>query len=184
MYNAQDDRIWAANRIEANKIGELKQKQQASQEIMVWLGVCSKGISPLVIFEEGPVDHARYIDEVLPVTLKYGNKTFGGDWTFQQDGAKPHIHYLTQEWCRNNFPPFIDKDHWPPKSPDLHPLDYCIWDEFTKVIDLNRVTSKVTLVQEVKLGVKKIRQEVIFESCTCWTNRLYHMSQNDGSYLR
>jgi hypothetical protein len=46
---------------------------------MVWLGVCSKGIPPLVIFDERTIDHARYIDEVLPVTLKYGNETFGGE---------------------------------------------------------------------------------------------------------
>ena len=78
---------------------------------MVWLGVCSKGVSPLVIFDEDTVDHARYIKEVLPVALKHGNYVFGNDWTFQQDGAKPHIHQLTQQWCHDNFPGFIDKDH-------------------------------------------------------------------------
>jgi hypothetical protein len=36
---------------------------------MVWLSVCSTGISPLVIFDEGTVDHAGYIKEVLPVAL-------------------------------------------------------------------------------------------------------------------
>ena len=63
---------------------------------MVRLGACSKGISPLVIFQKDTVDHFRYIKEVLPVALKYGNKVFGNDWTFQQDGAIPHIHQLTQ----------------------------------------------------------------------------------------
>jgi len=24
-------------------------------------------------------------------------------------------------------PDFIDKDAWPPKSPDLNPLDYYVW---------------------------------------------------------
>ncbi|CAF3893489.1 unnamed protein product [Rotaria sordida] len=48
-----------------------------------------------VIFEEVTVDHARYIEEVFPVALEYGTTTFENDWTFQQDGAKPHVHYLT-----------------------------------------------------------------------------------------
>ena len=74
---------------------------------MVWLGACSNGITPLVIFENGTMDHARYIEEVLPLVLEYGNKTFGNDWTFQQDGARLHIHYLTEEWCRKNFPAFL-----------------------------------------------------------------------------
>ena len=151
---------------------------------MVWLGVCSKGVSSLVIFEQGTVNHDRYIKEVLPVALKYGNHVFGNYWTFQQDGAKPHTHHLTQQWCHDNFPAFIDKDHWPPNSPDLNPLDYCIWDEFVKAINWNKVTSKATMIQELKKAVKKIRQDVVFESCSSWTNRLYRMSQNNGDYLR
>ena len=64
---------------------------------MIWLEVYSKEFSPLVIFENGTVDHIRYINEVLPVTLKYGNSIFGNDWTFQQDGAKVHFHEKTQK---------------------------------------------------------------------------------------
>jgi len=84
----------------------------------------------------------------------------------------------------DNFPAFIDKDHWPPNSPDLNPLDYCIWDEFVKVINWNKVASKATLIQELKRAVKKIRKNVVFESCSSWTNRLYRMSQNNGDYLK
>ena len=40
------------------------------KKIMVWLGAYSKGLSPLVIFDNGIVDHNRYINEVLPVALK------------------------------------------------------------------------------------------------------------------
>ena len=40
---------------------------------MVWLGVCTKDVFPLVIFESDTLDHDRYIKEVLPVALKYSN---------------------------------------------------------------------------------------------------------------
>ena len=76
-------------------------------------------MSPMLIFKEGRVDHDRYIRELVPVALKYGNQTLGSHWTFQQDGARPHIHHLTQQWCEKNFLPFIKKDQWPPSSPDL-----------------------------------------------------------------
>ena len=59
---------------------------------MVWVRGCSKGLSSLVIFENGTIDYNRYINEVLPVTLKYGNSIFGNDWTFQQCDAKTHFH--------------------------------------------------------------------------------------------
>ena len=126
MYNSQNQRIWASSRDEADEKGGIKEKQKFPQKVMVWLGVCSKGVTPLVIFDRETVDHVVYIQKVLPVALKCGNKTFGKHWTFQQDGANPHIHHPTQKWCQDNFPSFIDKDHWPPNSPDLNPLDYCI----------------------------------------------------------
>ena len=183
VYNSQNDRVWAVDRADADKKGGIKQKRKFPQKVMVWLGVCSKGVTPLVIIDKGTVDHACYIEKVLPIALEYGNKVFGNDWIFQQDGAKPHQHHLTQKWCEENFPSFIDKDHRPPNSPDLNPLDYSIWDEFVNAIDWNKVKSKATLIQQLKSSVKKIRESVVLESCTSWTNRLYRMSQNDGNYL-
>ena len=77
---------------------------------MVWLAVCSGGLAPLVLFEKGTLDHHRYIKEVLPVALRYGNSKLGNNWTFQQDNGTPHTHQETQDWCCQHFPSFIDKD--------------------------------------------------------------------------
>ncbi|CAF3402410.1 unnamed protein product [Rotaria socialis] len=184
VYNTQNDRVWAVDRADADKNGGTQQKRKFPQKVMVWLGACSKGLTPLVILDEETVDHTVYIEKVLPVALKYGNQFFGSDWVFQQDGAKPHSHHLSQKWCRDNFPTFIEKDRWPPNSPDLNPLDYSIWDQLVNNINWNKVYSKTTLIMELKLSVKKISESVVFESCACWTNRLYRLYQNDGSYLR
>ena len=61
-------------------------------KVMVWLGVCAKGFTVPVILEDGTMNAERYIDEILPIALKYGNKMLGSDWTNQQDGARPHTH--------------------------------------------------------------------------------------------
>ena len=50
----------------------------------------------------------------------------------------------------NNFPSFIQRAHWLPNSPDLNPLDYCLWDELGKTIKWNRVTSKKSLIVTLK----------------------------------
>ena len=63
----------------------------------------------------------------------------------------------TQEWCQMNFSSFIDKDHWPPNSPDLNALDNSIWDEFAQQINWAKVKSKKTLIDELKRSVKPIR---------------------------
>ena len=121
IYNLQNDKIWSIGSETENKNDGIKKKQKFPQKVMVWLGACSKGLTPLVILDRGTVDHARYIKEVLTVALKYGNKVFGDDCTFQQNGARPHTHHLTQQWRQENFPSFMNKDCLPANSIDLNP---------------------------------------------------------------
>ena len=98
VCNAQNNRMWTVDYDEADEKGGRKQKRKFSQKVMIWLGVCSKGVGPLVILDKSTIDHDRYIREVLPVAIKCGNKVFGDDWTYQQNNATPHKHNLTQEW--------------------------------------------------------------------------------------
>ena len=166
------------------QIYDLIRRGPFRKKVMVWLGVCSKGVSPLVIFEDGRMDQDRYIKEVFPVALKFGNDMFGTAWTFQQDSARLHIHAKSQEWCAKHFPGFIDKNHWAPNSPDLNPLDYSIRDELAYQVNWDTVTSKTTLISEMKRTVRKVSPVVVFESCSSWNNRLYQLSQGKGSYLK
>jgi len=75
------------------------------------------------------------------------------------------------------------KDRWPANSPDLNPLDYCIWDELAKAMDWHQITSKKDLIEELKRATKKVRPEIVFESCNSWTSRLLKVATNDGNYL-
>ena len=147
VYNSQNDRVWTVNRAVADEKAVVKQRRKHPQKVMVWLGACSKGTTPLVILNEGTIDHAVCIEKVLPVALKYGNEVLGSDWIFQQDGAKPHLHYLARQRCRNNFPTFINNENWLPNIPDLNPLDHSIWDELVNVINWDKVKSKTALIQ-------------------------------------
>jgi len=38
-----------------------------------------------------------------------------------------HAAKVTQQWVATHCPDFIDKDSWPPNSPDINPLDYHVW---------------------------------------------------------
>jgi hypothetical protein len=102
------------------------------------LGACSQGVTPLVILDKGTVNHERYTKDILPVAFKYGNTVFGDYLTFQQYGATAHTHAFTQQWCKDNFPSFLDEDHWPPNIPDWNPLDYSICDDFVYQMNWNK----------------------------------------------
>ena len=91
VYNAENDRIQAISRKEANKQGGAHEKTKFSIKVMVWLGVCAEGLTAPVIMENGTMDTDRYMTDVLPITLKYGKKMLRNSWTYQQDGAPSRI---------------------------------------------------------------------------------------------
>ena len=106
---------------------------------------------------------------MLPVALKFGNDMSGIDWSFQQDGAKSHIHAKSQEWHAKHFSCCINKNHWPPNSPDLNPLDCSISNKLAHQVNCDAVTSKTTLISEMKRAVRQVSPDVVFESCSSWT---------------
>ena len=56
IHNYQNDRIWADSRVEADKRSDIKQKRKFPEKVVVWLAVCSKGVSPIVVFDEQTID--------------------------------------------------------------------------------------------------------------------------------
>ena len=151
---------------------------------MVWLAVCSKGVSGVIFFEKGTVNHINCISKALPEEKKFGNIMFGNKWTFKQDGATPHTHDATQNWCRESFPDFIDKSHQPQNSPDLNPLDYFVWNEIVQNMNWKKVVSKETCKMQIKAAIRKISHKKLFESCSDFTRRLYCVSKCGGNYIR
>jgi hypothetical protein len=75
VHNSQNDQVRAVNRTEAEDTVGIREKRKGTQllVVMVWLGFRSEGVSPLVIFEHGTVNHACSTREVLVVAVKYGN---------------------------------------------------------------------------------------------------------------
>jgi len=48
-------------------------------------------------------------------------------FTFQQDSAPAHRARPTVELLEKEVPDFISPSLWPPKNPNLNPVDYKIW---------------------------------------------------------
>ena len=126
----------------------------------------------------------RYMSDVLPTALKSGNKMLGNNRTYQQDGARPHTHHLSQKWCADHFPDFISKDCWAPNSPDLSPLDYSLWNEVARAMDWKKITTKAKLVEEIKISVKKVEKEKVLHSVLDFTVRLRLIQKNGGNFIR
>lgn len=98
---------------------------------MVWAGVIDeKLIGPY--FFPANVNQETYLTmlgDFLKPELDYLGIDPQDIW-FQQDGAPPHFSNCVRHWLDESFPNWIGRGSlfpWPPRSPDMTPLDFFLW---------------------------------------------------------
>lgn len=87
-------------------------------------------------------------------------------------------------WIRNNFKKSDTSRIKVELSRDLNPLDYSIWNEIVQGMNWDRVECKESLKAQIMLSVKKIRPQVVLDSCTSFYTRVRRVATSDGSYLQ
>lgn len=96
------------------------ERDRFAPKVHVW-GAVGVGVKILVFLPEGGIDNDAYIKKCLSphaATLSAPGRIF------QQDGARCHMHEKTRAYqIRKGFSLL---DDWPPRSPDLSPIE-SIW---------------------------------------------------------
>ena len=59
---------------------------------------------------------------------------------------------MTQIFCRKNFPRFLDKNMWPPCTPDLNPIDFSI----RGILDKTAIHKSHKTIDSLKKSLKKL----------------------------
>lgn len=79
---------------------------------------------------------------------------------FQQDGAPPHNSNILRELLEGTFPDRWISTHgpvkWPPRSPDLTPLDFYLWGYLKNNLYVQRYAS----VNEVRVKIMDLLQNI------------------------
>lgn len=186
VLNSQNDRVWANSRSSIDLDNFHATRTQNPASVMVWCGISPSGRTPLVFLPAGVKMNAQmYQDLILKETLKpwadahYANKP----WIFQQDSAPSHTAKTTQKWLQENLPSFISPEEWPPYSPDLNPLDFCIWSILESDVCSTRQPSIDVLKERLKEAWQKIPQEVLRAACENFKKRIQLVVQARGGHI-
>ena len=98
---------------------------------MVWGAISLMG-STEIIFIEGSIDAVTY-QKVLKIGLEPLARKIAGNWSFQQDNARPHTAASTKAWLAGHA--LIPKPlGWPPYSPDGSPIEN-LWSVLQRDVD-------------------------------------------------
>lgn len=174
-FNPQQHRNWAVSLQDVPTDKKLVTRFQNVVSVMVWGAICKRGKLPLVFIEKGvKVNQQVYLEAVLKAhLLPEALKLFGNDYfCFQQDGAPSHTAKTVQDWCEENLTDFISKDEWPPSSPDLNPLDFCIWSYMQNRLDVKKISTSEGLKKRLMKIWDDIPIEVVRASCESFEKRL------------
>ena len=150
---------------------------------MVWGAVSYEGKLPLKFVEEGSkINTAYYQNEILDNFLKNNADLLypDGDWTFQQDSAPAHKANSTQKWLEENCPRFINQNEWPSSSPDLNPLDYCVWGILENRVNSFSHKSIESLKRKLVMEWDNFPMETIRASIESWRSRLSKVAEKNG----
>lgn len=130
-------RVWRRKGERYDQANVTQHDRYGGGSVMVWGGICHRGKTQLVTIP-GTLTAARYCDEVLvPVVVPFLQE--GNTNIFQQDNARPHVARQSRDvMARNN----INILEWPPKSPDMSPIEH-LWDVLGRQVrrrdDVNNV---------------------------------------------
>ena len=126
------------------------------EKLSVWIGLCGNGELIGPFFFDGNVNGEAYLqmlnDQIVRALAEHyvlqANGTFLRVW-WAQDGTPAHRRIVVMERLQQLFLDRIislGRDHeWPPKSPDLTPLEFFVW---------GYLKSKVCLTQPANLASK------------------------------
>lgn len=161
-------------------------KSQYPQKLNVWAGIVGTHIiGPFFI--DGTLTAEKYWimlrDDIVPGIRNIFNLNFDTVW-FQQDGAPPHFGLEVRNFLNEIFPErWIGRRgaiEWPPRSPDLTPLDFFFWgylkDRVYKTKPQNLDDLRHRIITEVAL----IRFETLGNVCSSFYHRLAHCQTVQG----
>ena len=182
--NLQNDRVYAASRLEVNEDIGLKPTHKFPFKVMVWYGLSYNGPTKIVVLpEKTTFDSDFYTKNVLPVVKEAGNRLIGNDFIYQQDGAACHTSQQTIKCLNEMGIEFIGPEKWPPNSPDLNPLDYFFWSEVENRLKSKSFKNKHELVEKIKESVKEIPLKMIRDSIDNFRSRIGAVEKNQGGLI-
>ena len=82
-----------------------------------------------------------------------------------QDGAPAHTSRMAMEWLENRFPGRLLSNKsefiWPPRSPDLNPLDFFLWGYMKEEIHRAQPGSITEIKQLIENFMASITEDLL-----------------------
>lgn len=152
-------------------------------KIGIWVAMSRRRVIGPIFFEE-TINAERYRQNILnpfiaalhPLEMQRGY--------FQQDGATAHTAAATLQYLEEHFPQrVISRGRWPPRSPDLSPLDFYLFGSLKNRIYRNRLHNVVELQAAIENEIRSIDVGTLRNVFENLKRRVHVCLQNEGEHF-
>ncbi|CAH1962421.1 unnamed protein product [Acanthoscelides obtectus] len=133
---------------------------------------------------------ANTIDPALTAIIENQNdrRYIANRLIFQQDGAPPHYALRVRKYLDQTFPDrWIGRRgaiEWPPRSPDLSPLDFFMWGDLKGKIYATQPTSLEDLRQRIVNECLQITPQILQNVRQRFEQNLYYCMESHGGHFQ
>lgn len=157
--NSQNSRYWT----EENPHWVINCRRQYSQKINVWCGILNTRIIGPFFFE-GNLNSQHFLQFLMNEftnTMDELPLAERAHVIFQLDGCSIHNAVIVRAWLDENFPNrWIGRNsglvEFPPRSPDLTPLDFFLWGVLKEKVYKTRPTNTEELRERIRQACAEI----------------------------
>lgn len=119
--------------------------------------------------------------ENLPLDVRQG-------LYFMLDGAPAHSSQIIRNWLNTNFPlkwigPHSPLQEWPPRSPDLTPMDFYFWGKIKNKVYVNRPQNIDELKERIRDACQNISREELRKVNLHVRKVVEECIRQDGGYV-
>lgn len=159
------------------------------KKVMVWIGIVDRTILRPYFFE-GNVDSDSYLemitDFLLPELHRLGYDSM--DLCYMHDGAPAHYPETVRQCLNENFGSWIGRGNgaliaWPPRSPDLNPLDFFLWGFLKTQVYRDNPQTLEEIMQKIVENLNEISEQTLALVQNNLLQRLYNVITAEGHHF-
>jgi len=86
-------------------------------------------------------------------------------------------------WLKENSFDFINKETWPPSSPDLNQMDFFYWGVLEARTNRHPHTTKASLIAAIKEQASNLEREMVQRASGRFRTRVEQVIESEGNYI-
>lgn len=160
VNNSHNSHVWSDENPHATFVANFQHRFTVN----VWCGIIdSYLIGPFILENRLTGEHYfNFLQNELQDLLEDLPLNIRMQMYYQHDGAPAHFARQVRQHLDEMFPGrWIGRGgptSWPPRSPDLTPLDYCLWGWFKDEVYKVKVDTRDALIQRIRNTAGDIKQ--------------------------